>query len=209
MASLGQLSASFLHASQENTIALANLKFDFALIKYEPPEHYRAIGQCLSKNRTQDAEDGPFHVTARKLGALFESDVPDVPNLLRAYGQRATEITALPGVNSKPSNLYGAFADHVGADSTTIWATATSGGSAVTMHLLACMLARIWKEHEAISIWTELIEQRKEVLRQRADTPGPQLSITEAMASRIDIPRERLAEWDRSARYVLSPILTA
>ena len=69
MASLSQLSAALIHAAQENTVALANFKFDFAIIKCEPPEEYRAVGECLSRNRKENAEDGPFHITARKLGA--------------------------------------------------------------------------------------------------------------------------------------------
>ena len=50
MASYGQLTAAFAQASQENILALANFKFDFALIKCEPPEAYRGIGECLSEN---------------------------------------------------------------------------------------------------------------------------------------------------------------
>lgn len=49
------------------------------------------------------------------------------------------------------------FADHVGADGTSLWAAATSGKSTITVHLLGCMIARIWKAAEAVSIWTELV----------------------------------------------------
>ena len=37
MASFNQMAAALVHASQENTVALANVKFDFAIIKCEPP----------------------------------------------------------------------------------------------------------------------------------------------------------------------------
>ena len=106
----------------------------------------------------------------------------------------------MPTVNPQASSVYGAFSDYVGCDGTTIWATATSGESTIAMHLLACMLARMWKPLEAISIWSEVVEQRKEHLRRKAEKPGAQISINEAVASRVDLSRERLAEWDKSAR---------
>lgn len=59
------------------------------------------------------------------------------------HGRRVTEIAEMPSVNPKGSQSDGAFADHVGADRTTIWAAATSGQEVIAIHLLACMLARI------------------------------------------------------------------
>lgn len=198
MASFGRLTTAILGVSQENTIALASLNFDFAMIKYEAPPEYKGLGENLSRHRRDTAEDGALHKIARKLGALFESDIPDVPHLIRAYGKRASEIVKTPGINTKDSTSYGAFADHVGADGTTIWASATSGKGVITVHLLACMLARIWTRQEAISIWSELVEQRKEMLRQK--TLGDSFLISEAVASRIDLHRSQLATWDASAR---------
>lgn len=206
MASFGRLTASLLTASQENTVALANLNFNFALIKYDAPLEYKALGESLSPSRRTAAEDGHLPKVARKLGALFESDIPDVPDLIRAYGQRASEIATTPGLNPKGDPKHGAFADHVGADGTTIWATATSGRNVVTMHLLACMLASIWKRNEAIAIWSELVEQRKKLLLERTTESSFQLS--EAIASRITVDRGQLADWDASARYVC-PFLLA
>ncbi|KAF2015051.1 hypothetical protein BU24DRAFT_410730 [Aaosphaeria arxii CBS 175.79] len=200
MASFGRLTASLFNASQENTMALLNLNFDFAMIKCDAPAEYKGLGKALSTNRKNAAENGELHIVARKLGALFSSDIPDVPDLVRAYGERVSEIAQMPNINPKGSTSHGAFADHVGVDGTTIWATATSGKSVITIHLLACMLARIWKQKEAISIWNELVEQRKELLRQK--TLGESFQISEAVASRIDIPRSQLAAWDASARSV-------
>ena len=52
------------------------------------------------------------------------------------YRNRGAGISEPPGSKSD-----GPFADHVGADSTTIWAAATSGTEAIAVHLLACMHA--------------------------------------------------------------------
>lgn len=202
MTSFGKLTNALVHASQETTVTLANLNFDFALIKCEAPAEYKQIGDLLSQKRREAAEDGLVHITARKLGALFGSVIPQVPHLIRAYGQRATEISKMPSANPRASQLYGAFSDYVGADCTTIWATATSGEGVITMHLLACMLARIFDGPKAISIWNELVEQRKEILKREISRVGTSSKLSDAIASRIDIPRDQLASWDASARYV-------
>ncbi|KAF2719024.1 hypothetical protein K431DRAFT_229354, partial [Polychaeton citri CBS 116435] len=199
MASIGKLSNSLIQASQETQVALASLNFDFSLIKYEAPAEYLALGQCLSRGRKEVAEDGRIHITARKLGALFESEIPEVPNLLEAYGRRVSEVASTPNANPQGSKAHGAFADHVGADGTTIWASATSGKGVVTMHLLACMLARIWKGSEAISIWSELVQHRKSLLEGKVSTSGS-FHTSELAASRIEITRDQLADWDASAR---------
>jgi len=141
--------------------------FDFSIIKYEAPAEYKGLGTSLSHRRKEAAEDGTIHSTARRLGALFESEIPDVPALIETYGRRVSEIASMPGTNPKASKSYGAFADHVGLDGTTIWASATSGKGIVTIHLLACMLARLWKGPQAISIWSELVEHRKIMLAEK------------------------------------------
>lgn len=197
MTSFGRLTASLLNLSQENTIALANLNFNLSLFKCDAPLEYHALGESLSKSRRTAAEDGHLNDVARKLGALFESEIPDVPDLIRAYGHRASEIATNTDVNPKGTAKDGAFADYVGADGTTIWATATSGGNVVTMHLLACMIANLWKRDEAVALWRELIKQRTKLLRERAGA-----GLYEAMLSRITIESNQLADWDASARYV-------
>lgn len=200
MATFGKVTAAFMQVSQETTLAFANFNFDFTLIKYEAPDEYRGLGDSLSKKRKHAAEDGASHFTARKLSALFKSIMPQVPNLVQAYGQRATEIAKTPAVNPKGSKTQGAFSEHVGADGTTIWAAATSGDGAVTIHLLACILARIWDRTEAVSIWTEIVEQRKQDLCNKIEEQSDLFKISDIAASKIEISRQQLDEWDASAR---------
>lgn len=202
MTSLGQLTGAFLKASQETTIAFANFNFDFALVKYDAPEEYNGLGKALSRRRKTDAEDGAVHVTARKLGALFRDIMPDVPNLLHAYGLRTSEIAGSLDANTPKSTDRGMFADHVGVDGTSIWAAATSGTDTVTMHLLACMLARIWSREEAVPIWSELVEQRKLSLQKAVNASDVGFQISDLAASRIEVSRGQLDEWDASARSV-------
>ncbi|KAI4117187.1 MAG: hypothetical protein LQ338_007598 [Usnochroma carphineum] len=198
MTQLGSLGVSALQASQEFNAALAHLKFDFSLVKIEAPAEYQGLGKSLSKRRKIDAEGGSSHVTARKLGALFEDAIPETPHIFQAYGRRVTQIAQTPQYNPKGTRADGPFADHVGADGTTIWAAATSGRGAIAVHLLACLLARMWKAPEAISIWTELLAQRKEAAREqmKSDT----FPVNALAASQIEVRREQLAEWDASAR---------
>jgi len=201
MASFGNLTNAFLRASQETTIALANLNFDFSIIKFDAPKEYQGLGDSLSRRRKVAAEDGAIHITARKLGALFSGVTPDVPNLIRAYGLRASEVAKLPAVNPKATSGMNIFADHLGVDGTSIWAAATSGNDAVKIHLLACLLARIWRRDEAVSIWYELVEQRKTLLQSvKSDNS---VNLSDLTASRVDISRSQLDEWDASARYVI------
>ena len=198
MASFGKLTNAFLQASQETTVAFANLNFDFSLIKYEAPKEFEGLGEALSTRRKAAAEDGSVHITARKLSALFGGATPGVPNLIRAYGLRVSEVARLPAANPKGTARWSLFADHVGADGTSIWAAATSGADAVTVHLLACLLARIWRREEAVPIWCELVEQRKAHLQSMQANNSVRMS--DLTASRIDITRSQLDEWDASAR---------
>lgn len=200
MASFGQLTNAFLKSSQETTIGLANINFDFAILKYDAPTEYRGLGEALSKRRRETAEDGPLHITARKLGALFQGAMPKVPHLIQTYGLRASEIAKSPELNPDASARHGIFADHVGPDGSTIWAAATSGGETITVHLLACMLARIWSREEAVSIWHELVESRKLHLQEDIAGSTTGFSVADLTASRIDITRSQLDAWDASAR---------
>jgi hypothetical protein len=206
MAALGKVTNAIMHVAQENTAALVNINLDFSVLKFEAPEEFRGLGSSLSPRRRAEAEDGAIHSTARKLGALFASDIPDVHALIEAYGKRATEIAALPSANPVGKSSHGAFAEHVGADGTSIWATATSGKSVVTMHLLACMLARIFERTRAISIWSELVQKRKEILNDRVTT-STVFHTSELVASTIRIERNQLDAWDASARCIISQFL--
>jgi len=202
MASLGKFLTSALTVNTEVQASLASVNFDFALLKVEAPAEYAGVGDRLTKLRKQNAEDGSSHITARKLAALFESEVPSAPKLFRAYGLRASEITSSP-INPKGTSEHGPFAAHVGADGTSIWAAATSGKEALALHLLACLLARIWPASEAASIWTELVKERRARLQDQVMS-GSSFHAASLYASRMEISRSQLTEWDASARLIHS-----
>ena len=200
MTSIGKFVVAGAAATQESTLALANINFDFSLLKMEAPMEYRGLGSALSSKRKRDAEEGSSHITARKLGALFADDLPHIPNLSRAYGLRVSEIAENPKYNPHGTPADGPFMDNVGADGTSIWAAATSGRGALAVHLLACLLARGWTHSEAVSIWSEIIIARKAVLQARMQER--EFNIGMVTACQIDVDRDRLAEWDASARSV-------
>lgn len=200
MASIGKFAFSVASGLQETTIAFANMSFDFAMIRLEAPLEFQGLGTALSKRRKHEAEQGSVHVTARKLGALFADDMPSIPNLSRAYGLRASEIAENPSFNPIGDTGDGPLAGHVGADGTSIWAAATSGRGALQVHLLACLLARMWSAPEASAIWSELVAGRKSVLQE--SLKGVEFQASALMASQIELSRESLAEWDASARSV-------
>src|SRR5271168_2187085 len=113
MASIGKLALSLTAGVQETTLALANVNFDFTMIKMEAPPEYHGLGSRLSKRRKLEAEEGLVHATARQLGALFADILPPVPNLARAYGLRASEISANPVINPIGSASDGPLASLV------------------------------------------------------------------------------------------------
>lgn len=94
------------------------------------------------------------------------------------------------------------FADYIGVDATSIWAAATSSdsGRSVHIHLLACLLARMWTASEAVSIWDEIIRERRREIASMFDTHAavPYASLT--AATQQDISLEQIAVWDASAR---------
>ncbi|KLO86346.1 Uncharacterized protein LW93_11120 [Fusarium fujikuroi] len=139
--SIQKLGASLISQTAEANFGLATLNVDFSVIKLQAPAEYKPLGCELTPSRRSAAEDGMPHVTARKLGALFQDWIPPVPDLIKAYGRRAVEIAQCRSVNSKASKSDGIFADHIGIDGTGIWAAATSGPHAIPVYLLACMLA--------------------------------------------------------------------
>ncbi|EPS44999.1 hypothetical protein H072_1036 [Dactylellina haptotyla CBS 200.50] len=199
MASFGRLAASVITGSVENTATLLNLNFDFSLVKLEAPKEFEGVGFALSLKRRVEAEEGRTHSTARKLAALFKPVLPQTPELLKAYGNRASEISQSPLAKPADAKMAGLFAHHVGADCTSLWAAATSRPSAIHIHLLACMLARMWSHPQATSIWVEFVEiQKKKTISQFIDS-SPILA-SEFLAARQEITREQLAEWDSSAR---------
>jgi hypothetical protein len=195
---ISKLTAALVSGTQETTIALGSLNFDFSMVKVEAPMEFQGSGSALSTRRRESAEDGLPHTTAWKLGALFEDFIPPVPTVIKEYGTRVSEIAASSRVNPKGTKEHGFWSDYIGADGTTIWAAATSSKSAIAVHLLACMPARIWTGPEATSIWVELVTQRKEELARLQCNDSVYLS--NLAASQAILGREQLRDWDASAR---------
>ena len=198
MASFGRLVAAAASGTIDTTFALASLNFDFSLYRVEAPKEYAEIGSSLSTARRVEAESGRAHVTARKLGALFEPRLPSTPELVKIYGLRVTETLKSPNF-SVDSGDHGIFARQAGIDATSIWAAATSGHAAIKIHLLACMLARLWTATEATSIWEEVVQARKRQIRSDFEELNSAYIAT-TLAAQQEITRQQLSEWDASAR---------
>ncbi|PVI00023.1 hypothetical protein DM02DRAFT_491291, partial [Periconia macrospinosa] len=195
---ISRLQASLAAATNEVTVAAANINFDFTLVKYEAPKEYQALGMNLSTKRKHNAECGQSHITARKLGALFEGVCPAAPNLIAAYGTRASQIAEAAQDTVEPyKNSF--FGQYTGIDGTSIWAAATSSKSAIHVHLLACMLARMWTAQEAIAIWVELVSERRKEIAKKLEE-GDMVNFALAAAAAQDVARPDLASWDASAR---------
>lgn len=203
MSTLGRITNSLAAATVENSLSLFQFNFDFTFQKTAPPVEFNPIGQALSVNRRFNAENGAAHRTARKLGWLFEQIVPDTPRLLKVYGLRVCEILAIPGVNPVGSAADGPFREYVGADCTSLWAAATSGISALGIHLLACMLARAWDAQTATAIWVELVKARQADILEKLGK-NSMVSETSVTAARQDFLRSELSDWDASARSWLA-----
>lgn len=203
MASFGKISNSLIQGTNENTFALANINFDFSLVSLAAPTEFTAVGTALAKSRRENAEHGALHRTARKVGALFESVVPQVPRLVSAYGMRASEIMKRPNLNP-PGNTdkHGPFAAFVGADATSIWAAATSGGPSIAIHLLGCLLTRSFSDPtKSISALVELVHERQRQIRKGGDTfASTAVHMAELMAAEQMIERGELQQWDASTR---------
>ncbi|KAF7527306.1 hypothetical protein G7054_g10531 [Neopestalotiopsis clavispora] len=203
MAQIGSIRPSITQLSQELTVTAANFNFDFTLIKYEAPAEYKGIGNALTPSRIREAETGHLHMTARKLGALFEGRCPDTPNLIKAYGTRASEISQ--EVSGGSHNINPTWSsnwvrtEYGGVDATSLWAAATSSKAALPVHLLACLIARLWTSSEAISLWAEIVAERKQEVLARSTESG-QIEFQLLSAVQQEITREHLAKWDASAR---------
>jgi hypothetical protein len=194
------INASLMHAHNENTLALANVTLDFSLFKIQPPVEFTGLRSSLSEQRRVMAEDGLPHQTARKLGALFEQIIPSTPLLIKAYGCRASEISKSLAANFPAGRKDGVFLQHAGADATSLWAAATSGSSAISAHLLACMLARTWPGPEAVAIWVEIVAERTRMILTSAQQDAYNTPMGALFAARTGISRRELADWDASAR---------
>ncbi|RSL79100.1 hypothetical protein CEP51_007635 [Fusarium floridanum] len=200
MSSFGRLQAALAAATNEVTVAAANINFDFTLVKYEAPKEFQPLKGFLTTTRKHDAEAGKTHVIARRLGALFDGICPETPALIKAYGARVSEISKAATEKESRDYSKSIFAAYVGVDATSIWAAATSSKPAIHVHLLACMLAEICDAPEAVSIWVELVESRRRDIAQRLEQ-GEALHFGLASAAvQQEISRDQLAGWDASAR---------
>ena len=195
MPNIGRVAAALGTAHVENTLALANINFDFSLVRVDAPPEFRQLGSNLSELRRQEAERGTSHRIARKLGALFAGVLPRTPKLTQAYGLRLSEISQSSRHNPKGNSRDGPFSAHVGADGTAIWAAATSGANAIPILMLTCLLARIWSGPEATSLWVELVEHRRHEIQTKCIHDEAAL-----FAAQQDLSRSQLADWDASAR---------
>ncbi|KAK5662482.1 hypothetical protein OQA88_8393 [Cercophora sp. LCS_1] len=200
---MDKLSMALGMSTLEANFGLARINFDFSLYKVEAPKEYRELGEVLTARRRDAAESGSYHVTVRKLNALFEHTLPPIPRLVSAYGLRSSKIARMASDKNKGSSagathapMYRIFPEHSGIDGTNIWAAATSGEQAVALHLLACMLARLWPPTEATSIWVELVAERKKRVQEGREAP----TLACLAAIQVNITREQLAEWDAGAR---------
>ena len=199
MSSLGKITNAAISLANENTIALVNINLDFSLFRCKPVEEFLPVGSALTVRRRQEAETGPTHRTACKLGFLFHEVIPDTPRLIKAYGRRVSEILSRPGINPQGTESDGPFQPFVGADCTSIWAAATSGHSSIGVLLLACMLADAWDAKKATSVWVEIIEERK--ARIHADAGANKLvNPHTSAAAQQEYTRAELASWDASVR---------
>ncbi|KAF4451057.1 hypothetical protein F53441_5921 [Fusarium austroafricanum] len=196
LASIGRVTASAASISNELTLAAAAFNIDFSLLKIEAPQEFNGLRNALSSRRIRDAEGGQHHITARQLGALFEAKVPAIPNLISKYGTRVSEICSGLDEQTQSHLDAGIFAGQTGPDGLNIWAGATSGTGGLAAHFLACLLARIWKPHEATSLWVEIVDRRK----QEIVVASGAVEAAALMASQQIISRQQLAVWDASAR---------
>jgi hypothetical protein len=86
--SLQKIAGALISQSLEPNFSLATLNINFSLVKLEAPAEFKPGAYCYSQT---EAEDGIPHTADRKLGALFQNWVSQIPHLVRAYGLQAEE----------------------------------------------------------------------------------------------------------------------
>ncbi|GKT84995.1 LOW QUALITY PROTEIN: uncharacterised protein [Colletotrichum tofieldiae] len=183
MDQISKLNAALVSVPQELTVAAANFNLDFSLMKVEAPKEFLGLANVFQ----------PTNETRLRVASLTSR-----PESL-AYGKRASAVSSRSKSKSPNGFESGLFASQAGPDGTSIWAAATSGRGAIAIHLLACMLARIWKSHEAISLWAELVDRRKQEILDKYEGTNA-IEIPSLMASKQGFSRQQLAFWDASAR---------
>lgn len=193
------MNASLFSAVMQNSASLVHVNVDVSLFKCEAPIEFRPIGLALTERRKDEAENGKIHEVATKLGRLFNDIVPATPALIQAYGRRASEIMSNEAINPQGTDADGFFKDHIGADARSLWAAATSGPAAISVHLLGCMLANAWSPSEATGLWFQLVQERKQQMN-AAMGSGDIVYREVFEASQQEIERSELAKWDASMR---------
>ncbi|KAK2012149.1 hypothetical protein LZ32DRAFT_678456 [Colletotrichum eremochloae] len=199
MANFGNFQNSLLSNKNEFSPALVNINLDISLFRCNPAAEFLRVGSALTSWRKKEAEDGHLHKTACRLGFLFSEILPDTPELLKAFGTRASEILDSPNINPQGTAEDGPFRDFIGADGTCIWAAATSTAASIGVYLLACILARAWDAKTATSLWVELIRDRKAQVQSLLDS-GKIVNPHTVIAIQQDVTRDDLAKWDASVR---------
>ncbi|TLD27937.1 hypothetical protein E2P81_ATG06283 [Venturia nashicola] len=197
---INRLQAALAAVTNEVTVAAAQINFDFTLIKHEAPREYQLLGKNLSQKRKDDAESGSIHITARRLGALFDRVCAPTPNLLKAYGTRVSETSDELTSTASSEAANSIFAAYSGFDGTSIWAAATSSMPAIQVQLLACLLSRLLDAPEAISVWVEIVKERRKEIAGQYEAGEEIHYATMTAAAQSEISRSQLAEWDASAR---------
>ncbi|KAJ0156320.1 hypothetical protein CTA2_12790 [Colletotrichum tanaceti] len=143
MANFANFSNSLVSNGNEFSPALVHVNLDISLFRCSPAVEFLRVGSALTPWRKKEAEDGNLHKTACRLGFLFDEILPDTPELLKAFGTRASEILDGPNINPQGTAEDGPFRDFIGADGTCIWAAATSTTASVVPSLgLECMTQR-------------------------------------------------------------------
>ncbi|KAI0444481.1 hypothetical protein F4803DRAFT_572970 [Xylaria telfairii] len=198
--SIERLATALVSGTNENSLSLANIKLDLSMIKVEVPAEYKGLSGALTSKRRTAAEEGTAHQTARRLGILFQNILPPTPELLRAYGRRATEIGNKSPASTEQNISNGIFAKYLGADITSVWAAATSGASSIAVHLLACLLARLWPGPEATAIWVEIVAERRRRIMEQVNQGVYVTSLELQLICREEFSRADLAAWDSGAR---------
>jgi hypothetical protein len=91
------------------------------------------------------------------------------------------------------------FSKLTSADGTVIWAAATAGGTAMSVNLLTCLLARMWPALEATAVWVKIVAARKKEIKHKCS--GTQASdFSMLVTAQNDIISAELKLLNASAR---------
>jgi len=138
---ISRLQAALAGFTKELTVVAAQINLDFTLIKCEAPPEFRPPGDALSKQRKDMAECGTPHITARRLGALFDGVCPITPTSSRRTARAPLETAKAIEERTEPEPTGSVFVEHSGFDGTSIWAAATLSSAA--MHVSHTGSARL------------------------------------------------------------------